>query len=894
MTVGEMWRRLIFFFRRGEFHRDLEEEMQHHMAMKTQAHLDLQERMSATEARNAAQREFGNTLLLRERSRDQWGWGVIEALLQDLGYGLRMLVKNWRSASIAVFSLAVAMALSVAGLSVFNGIMLRPPVATAPDRLVTVYTAGPASQFDGVSYPDYKYYRDSNHSFSGIAAFANEISLRHMTHGDWDGTGTVEAASDNYFSVMGIRPFLGRLFAPGDDDKGALEAILTYSCWKRWGADPKIVGETVVLKPQNPRLSNSSLTIVGVAPKNFTGVVFGFGTDVIIDLATNARIFRAPQSLTERNARRLFLIGRLKSGVTPQRARAELLALSGRLATGYPKADKDRVAVLIPATALPPDARSTGELISGVLIAIVLMVLLIACANVANLLLGLATGRRREILIRAALGATRARLVRQLLTESAILCAVGGAAGFFFASVALAHFSQFSAAMPILGTFNFAANFRTNGTVLAMTLVLILIASLATGLTPAIYASATNVAGALSSEAVVGGTRKGVIRNALVMIQIAVCTLVMVGVGLCLRSLHNLQDVNLGFSPRNLAGVMVGVQPNGRSEAQGQNTYRELKQSASQLPGVQLSSLALEFPLIDSQWSTDGVRIGGEGAQQQAQIPVNIVDGDYFATLGVPLLAGRTFNSLDTKNAPEVVVINHKMAETYWPGASPIGKQMRIQSGNRVVTVVGVVGDSKYGTLDEPMHPVIYYALSQHYLAQLLLIVRTRGNPRLWVQPLSQMVRSLGVGSGIPPFTLDDVMHFTLLVPLLTLQVVSGLGVFALMLAVLGLYGAIFYSVNERKKEIGIRVALGAQPFHLIKLFVRQTAIISGVGVSIGLFLGVAATILFRSQFYRIRPIELHVLIPVALAMVVVSMALAHIAARPWIKADPMEALRYE
>jgi len=428
-----------------------------------------------------------------------------------------------------------------------------------------------------------------------------------------------------------------------------------------------------------------------------------------------------------------------------------------------------------------------------------------------------------------------------------------------------------------------------------MTLILIFIATLVTGLVPATYASSANVAGALSGEAVVGGTRKGFIRNALVVVQVAVCTLVVVGVGLCLRSLHNLQDVNLGFSPRNLVAVMIDAQSNNLSEAQGLNLYSELKRSASQLYGVQSSSLALEFPLIDDQWSTEEAHIEGarDGLQQRVQIPGNVVDGSYFATLGIPLAAGRTFDSSDAKNAPEVVVINHKMAETYWPGDNPIGKQIRIQNGNRVITVVGVVGDGKYGSLDEPTHPVIYYALSQRYLPQLMLIIRTQGNPRQWAQPLSQMVRGLGLRLDTPPFTSDDVLHFTVMVPLLTLRVVSSLGALALMLAIFGLYGAIFYSVNERKKEIGIRVALGAQPFSLIKLFLRQTAMISGVGVSVGLFLGIAATILLRSQFYEIRAVELHVLVPVGFAMAVISTAIAYVAARPWIKVNPLEAIRH-
>ncbi|HEV2222336.1 MAG TPA: ABC transporter permease [Candidatus Acidoferrales bacterium] len=880
------WLTKISLRMRSLFHRraadeELDAELRSHLERQIAANVSAG--MSVAEARRAAMREFGGVEGVKEECRDMRKTNYILDLAQDVRFGLRMLLKNWKLASIAAFSLAVAMALSVAGLSVFNGIMLRPPLATAPEQLVSIFAASAGGEVHNVSYPDYEYYRDNNHSFSGLAAFPQEIGLRPMTVGGTDETGTVESVSDNYFEVMGIRPSLGRLFVPGDDGKRVPEAILTYSGWKRWGADPKIVGKTVELAQQR-----RTLTIVGVAPKDFTGVVFGFSADVITTLAGNSQAF------IQRNNRWLFLIGRLKPAVTQQHVRAEMQTLLGQLAAAYPKTDKDLAVVVTPAKVLPSDARSTAELISAVLMGIVLMVLLIACANVANLLLGLATGRKQEMLIRAALGATRKRLIRQLLTESAILCALGGAAGFLIASVALAQFSQFSALMPLLGTFHFEVNFRTNETVLLMTLALIFIASVATGLTPAIYASATNVAGALSGEAVVGGTHKSYIRNALVVIQVAVCTLVMVGVGLCVRSLQNLKDVNLGFSTRNLAAVMIDLQSNGISEARGLNSYRQLKQAALQLGGAQSCSLAVELPLIDSDWSTDGIRVeGASDAAHWTQIPVNVVDGDYFTTLGIPLLRGRTFNSSDAKKSPEVVLINHEMAETYWRGANPIGKQMRVQSGNRVLTVVGVVGDSKYNTVDETVHPVIYYALSQHYQPALLLAVRTQGDPRLWVQPLSKMVRGFGLQLDGPPFTFNDIMYFSLLIPILTLRVVSALGALALMLAVLGLYGAIFYSVNERKREIGIRVALGAQPFHLLKLFLRQAALISGAGVSIGLFLGVAATILFRSQFYGIRDVDLHVLIPVALAMVLVSMAIAYTAARPWVKVNPMEAIRH-
>jgi predicted permease len=881
--LNDLRLRLRSLFKKNAVESDLNDELRFHFDQHV-AKL-VASGLPPTEANRRAHLALGTDDKIHEDYRDASGIRFFETLLQDIRYGVRILLKNWRPALIAAFSLAVAMALSVAGLSVFNGIMLRPPTAAAPERLVTIYTVAPASDSHNISYPDYRYYRDNNRSFSGVAAVPEEISLIPVTVGGSDQTGLVEASSDNYFEVMAIRPFLGRLFTPGDDDKRVPEALLTYSAWKRWGSDPQIVGKTLVLSRQR-----RAFTIVGVAPKDFTGAFFGFSADVITTLAANNS-----QALTQRNLW-VFLIGRLKPGVTRESAGADMRVLSGQLAVAFPKRDKDRVAVVTPATALSmdPDAQSTAELISAVLMGIVLMVLLIACANVANLLLGLATGRKQEMLIRSALGASRGRLMRQLLTESAILCAFGGIAGFLIASVALAQFSQFSLLMPLLGTFHFAVNFRTNGTVLLMTIALIFIASLATGLTPAICASSTNVAGALSGEAVIGGTHKSYVRNAMVVIQVAVCTLVIVGVGLCVRSLQNLKDVNLGFSARNLASVMIDLQSNGVPEAQRPNSYSQLKQAALQLGGVQSCSLAVELPLIDSDWSTDGIRIEGNSSiAPWTQIPVNWVDGDYFATIGIPLLHGRTFSSSDTKNSPEVVIINHNMAQTYWPGADSVGKQIRIQDGNRVVTVVGVVGDSKYNTLDETVHPVIYYAFSQHYPPALLLTVRTKSNPRLWVQPLSKMVRSFGLQLDGPPFTLNDIMYFSLLIPILTMRVVTALGALALMLAVLGLYGAVFYSVNERKREIGIRVALGAQPFHLVKLFLRQTAIISGVGASVGLFLGIAATILFRSQFYRISPVEWQVLIPVAAAMVLISMAIAYTAARPWIKVSPMEAVRH-
>jgi predicted permease len=874
------------WFSWNKWEQELSEELRFHIEQQTAANIAAG--MPPAEARRQATLQLGAVEGVKENCREERRAFWLETLWADVRFGFRVLLKNWRLTSLAVFSLGVAMAVSVVGLSVFNAVLLRPPAAAAPGQLVTIYTRSPASQFEDVSYADYEFYRDHNQVFSGVAAYPYSVSKYNMTFGNQDEAAAINVVSDNYFTVMGIQPAIGRLFDRGEDDKKTPAAVLSYSCWKRWGADPGIIGKTLTVRTH-------VLTIVGVAPKNVPGTVFGFGTDVFITLAAASQVFQQSELPGERADRELFLVARLKNNVTRQQARAELATLSSQLAAAYPQADKDRVAVMSNASVLPPDSQSTAALISGVLITLVLLVLLIACANVANLLLGLANGRRQEVLIRVALGATRGRLIRQLLTESIILCAASGIVGFLIASVPLAKLSDFHASIPVMGSFEFAANFRVDGTVLAMTLGLILIASLAAGLAPALNSSKPNLSAAMTGEIAVGGTRKGILRNVLVVVQVAVCTLVMVGVGLCLRSLKNLREVDPGFAARNLATVMVDLQGSGYNEAQGRQFYEGLRLAGSQLYGVESVCLAPLLPLGGNAWGTDQVHFEGADNenQQHVEIAYAVVDGNYFATLRIPLLAGRTFESSDAAKSPEVVVVNHKMAETYWPRENPVGKRIRIEDGNRVATVVGVVGDGKYTDLDEPLRPYMYYDLVQHYQTGISLIVRTKGDPHQWLDPLAQIVRKLGARSVLPPVALDDWMKLTLFVPILTLEVVSGLGTLALLLAAVGLYGTIFHSVSERKKEIGIRVALGALPAHLLKLFLRQTAIISGLGVLIGLLLGIAATIIFNSQFYGIHPIEALVLIPVASVMVLVSIVIAYAAARPWINASPMDAVRH-
>jgi predicted permease len=876
--------RIRSFFQRSTVESELDDELRFHLDQHV---AKLVERGTPpAEAVRQARLEFGATDVIKEEVHDARGVRLLDSSVQDLRFAIRILAKNWKLAGIAVFSLAVAMMLGTFGIGVANGVLFRPPVASHPENLVSITSSSPNAPVETLSYPDYVYFRDHAQTVESLAAFPYQITKARLVLGNRDDAGMMEIVSDNYFQTMGIVPALGELFHPGVDASRAPVAVLSYSRWKRWGSDPQIAGKTLLI-------NKHAVTIVGVAPEKFTGSVFGFSADVMISLGTNA-VFSDPHFFTDGQNRWLTLVGRIKPGENRQRVAVEMRSLSAQLAAAQPETNKDHVAVVGPLRTLPVDSRSTAVLLAGVLVAIVLLVLLIACANVANLLLGLSTGRKQEILVRTALGATRGRLIRQLLTESLILCGAGGVLGFAIASAILGRFAHFQTAVPIIGSFDIALDVRADGWVPLLSAAMILVASLATGLAPALHASMSNLAGALSGEAVVGGRRKGILRGALVVVQVAVCTLVMVGVGLCFRSVRNLQSVDTGFDVQHLAGVMSDLGEDGFTEVQRPAIFSQIRAAAAGVPGVSSVSLAIDFPFMDDNWYGDDVELASGGtASAKVHIPRTIVDENYFATMGIALLDGRAFAPSDTKAAPAVAIVNRSMAETYWPGQPAVGKRFTVGDEKKPVTIVGVAANSKYNTLDEETHPVIYYALAQRNEPLVIAIIRTEGNPRPALASFVPKLASFGVKSDMSPFIGTEPLQFALLIPTITLWVILGLGALALLLAVFGLYGAIFYSVNERRKEIGIRVALGAGSRDVLALFFRQCAVVSGIGVAVGVALGIAATVLFRSQFFGIAAVELRVLIPVAAAMMAVALFIAYIAARPWIDVSPMDVVRH-
>ncbi|HEY4838899.1 MAG TPA: ABC transporter permease [Candidatus Acidoferrales bacterium] len=803
-------------------------------------------------------------------------------MFPNLRFSLRILRKHAKLTCIAILSLAIGMAAASVGLSTFNALLVQPPAVPEPNQLLTVYTVTPDAPFNQLSYPDYRYYRDNNQVFSGLCAMPYMISIQPLTFEHKEKQGLINAVSDNYFSVLALQPVLGRWFEPGTDDKPSKSVVLSYPYWKWLGSDRSIIGKSLTV-------NGESRTIIAVAPRGFAGTILTDLPDLWFPISRDA----------DRTRHGLSLIGRMKPGVTRAQALANMQMLSTQLAAAYPETNKQRVAAVTKTSMLPPDSVSDAKFLGTLILAIVALVLFAACANVANLLLALAGVRRHEILIRAALGATRTRLIRQLLLDSAIISVAGGVLGFVLASYGLHRLLEFKPYMPGMGVIPITIDFRPDFAVLAAMFVVILAVGFATGLAPSLHASTPNLAAALSGEIAVGGTRKGRVRNLLVVAQVAACTIVLIGVGLCLKSLLNLRKVDLGFSARNVAILTLNdLQSEGdrHSEPQGRALYASIREKVAQLPGVESIALADIFPL---GWSgnpgSDHVQAGDAPVDpvHAESIGSGNVDSDYFSTLGIPVLAGRVFQESDTPKSAEVIVVNHTMAEKFWPHQNPVGRTVRVQDGKRNVTVIGVVADTKLEDVDEEPTSLFYYALSQHYQSNISLLVRTQGKPAQLTSALEDVFQKLDPLLGYRTITMEENRNFAFYIPRLVLICISGFGGLAFLLAAAGLYGAVFYSVSERTREMGIRVALGAQQWDLWKLIFRQTSSITAVGIVLGIAGGIAASILARSLLYQIQTVEWLVLFGVAFVMLAMTIVTAYSAARPWMRVDPMKSVRH-
>jgi len=815
----------------------------------------------------------------------------MQTLWQDLRYGARTLVKNPGFTSIAVLTLALGIGANTAIFTWLKAVFFQPlPGVGASHRLCMLHSVLTRSDNReiSVSYPDYKDYRDRNEVFSGLAAFDLE------TFNLLDGDGQPERVwgslvSGNYFDVLGARMAVGRSFAPDEDRTPGTHpvVVISHKLWQgRFASDPALIGKTI-------KLNQRDFTVIGVAAKGFGGSYVGLKLDLWVPVMMSPQITVRGDLLNARDSQWLLAIGRLKDGVSLAQAQAGMQTIAAQLAKDYPPTDEGMGAALFTVINEPNGA---GQMLPvlAVLMVVAGLVLLIACANVANLLLARAAGRSRELGIRTALGASRGRLIRQMLTESLLLAVMGCAVGMLLAVWVS---DAMSALLPPLGlplSLNLEWDYRVPG--FALTLALLTV--VAVGLAPALRATSVDPIVSLRDEAGNIGAmmRRSRLRSALVVIQIAVSLVLLISAGLFIRTLAQERRVNLGFDPEHALLLSMDLFPNGYDQKRGVEFYRQLIPRVDSVPGVQSVSLSSRVPPMLFSSSSRSFEIEGytQRADEMINVEYEVVAPRYFQTMRIPLIGGREFSETDQAQSSPAVIVNENMARRYWAGRSAVGGRLRDGSG-KWRTVIGVARDVKYFGPTEPERPWVYFPLAQYYSPQMTLVARTAGDPWQALAGVRSKVRALD--GTLPLFDQETLVTHSgvaLFLDRLAVIFLSVFGLLALALGALGLYGVLAYAVAQRTHEIGVRMALGAQAKDVLKLVVTQGMVLAMIGVAVGLLAAFALTRLMASLLFGVSPTDPLTFAVIALFLTAVALLACWIPARRATKVDPMVALRYE
>ena len=818
-------------------------------------------------------------------------------MLADLRYAVRSLHKSPGFTAAAVLTLALGIGANTTIFSFINAILLRPPEGVAdPSRVVAIYTSDFSSgPFGTSSYPDFEAIREEGSVFSSVAVY--DLRPLSLALGDEAEMITGQTVSGDFFSLVGAVPALGRLLGPDDArvQGGEAVAVISHRLWlRRFGGDPQVVGRDL-------RLNGQGFKVVGVAARGFGGLVRGIGADVWIPATMIPVLQPGSDDLSNLGSRAFFVVGRLRPGVTPAQAQSRLAALARARFEQFPdywrtvSGEGRRLTVLPEAQSrVPPQGRGLALGAAALLMIAVGLVLLIACANIANLLLARASHRRREIAVRIALGASRLQLVRHLLTESLVLAAMGAGAGLLLAQWAAG--AAAAIRLPMLPV-RISLDVGLDARVLGFTALVAVITGLAFGLAPALRGTRPQLIDELKREATLARGRWLSLRNALVVLQVAVSLVLLVGAGLFVRSLGRAEGVDPGFDPRNVALMTLELTSNGFDESRGRALYDQLLERARAMPGVESVTLAREVPLSGC-CSRRGTTIEGYQPRQGESTEINwsVVGPHYFRTLRIPLSQGRDFAPQDRAGAPPVIIVNQAFARRYWPGQDPLGKRVSLRGpGGPFAEVVGVARDGKYRTLGEDPLPFLYVPFAQLYRSPMTLHVRTSGDPAALLPELRAEVRTLAPGLPIiNPTTLEEAASVALLPHRLGAALLGTLGGLAAVLAVLGLYGVLAYSVTQRTREFGIRGALGAARRRLVLQVIGEGMLLAGAGTAIGLALSVAATRLVRGFLFGVSPLDPAAFGVMTLLIGCVTLVASYLPARRATRVSPMEALRYE
>ncbi len=822
----------------------------------------------------------------------------METLLQDIRYGARVLLKSRGFAAVAVLSLALGIGANTAIFSLVDKLLLRSLPVEAPDELVllTSESVNPHFVNNIFSYPDYADYRDQNEVLSGLTAFIQ--MPEKLGSEDHPEQVLAEIVSGNYFDVLGVKTARGRAFLPEEDKTPGTHpvTVLSYGLWqRRFGADPEIIGKAVPINGLN-------YTVIGIAPQNFTGLNIESSTDLWVPVRMFPQLMPQTFSFDERRMAWLRVAGRLKPGVTIAQAEASLDTLARQIREGtLPASDLN-----LPFNERRMRVEPGGKGISflrpklgpplTLLMGFVGLILLIACANVANLLLARSTVRRKEIAVRLAIGASRGRLIRQMLTESALLAFAGGAAGLILApwlsDLLIAYQSKVVSQHASL-------NNVVDGRVLGFTLLVSLLAGFIFGIVPALQSSRDDLVPALKDDAMMGGGRERFLsaRHVLVIAQVALSLVVLIGAGLLTRSLRNFFAIDPGFNPENVMVAGIELPPDRYDKNRGREFIRELTERLKTTAGVRDVATADRVPLGGGLGKVF-VKIEGYEAEpgENLGIDYNSVGPGYHELMGIPLIAGRGFTERDREGSPGVVVINEAFARQYFPNQNAIGKRISRGPGNPWLEIVGITRDLKFHSLTEtPIPHLDLPALQMPFSPYQRVLVRTAGDASDFLPVIGREVSALDSGILLSnTTTLSGELSNSIATERMAAMLSGLFGFVALLIAAIGLYGVIAYAVNRRTREIGIRLALGAKTSDVLSLIIRQAVMLVLAGVAVGLVSAFALTRFMSSLLYGISTTDISTFAAVSGLLIAVGLAACYIPARRAARVDPMEALRYE
>jgi predicted permease len=817
----------------------------------------------------------------------------MHSLWQDVRQGARMLVKSPAFTATVVLTLGLGIGANAAVFSIVNTLLLTPlPVADPGNLYVVSVTHQDNERPHQVSWADYVDYRDRGTVFSELSAYS--IGFAGLSAGDRADRIAVSYVTGNFFPMLGIRPGYGRLLLPHEGDAYGADPVIVLgrSYWKkRFNGDPAVVGRQVLVNGQ-------PFTVVGVVPEGFYGVYALVELDAYMPFGMIFPESAYRETRTRRDNHELRVIGRLRPGVTPAQAQAGLDVLAQQLEQQYPDTNKTvRARLIAERLARPePNAADSNPYVAGVFLLLVGLVLLVACVNVVNLLLVRATTRQRELAVRAALGAGRIRLVRQLLTESLLLAVAGGLAGAAIGRwiSALIGGLKLPADLPI--RFDLSFDWRVFGYIAAVALGV----GLAVGLLPALRASRTDLNDVLRDggrSMADGGSRQRA-RSLLVVGQVAVSLVLLVAAGLFVRSVQRAQSVDLGFDHRRVLNLSMDVSQLAMDEAAGRSFYRELEARVGSLPGVTSVSYAYSTPF---GYYSSGEYVEVEGAppvpNERRQAPgYNMVGAEYFRTLNVPIVRGRGFTPDDDERGRHVAVINEFMAARLWPGQDAIGKRFRMDGGDRAwLEVVGISRTGKYSNIFEDPGMYFFAPIAQHYRSLRVLHVRTSGSPDALAPAVEKEVRALN-----PELPVYDVRSLTKMLDgpngffLLQIGALFGgaLGVLGLVLALVGVYGVVSYAAAQRTREIGVRMALGAQRPDILRLIVGRGLVLVAIGISAGMAAAFGVSRLLGTLLFGISPSDPLTFTVIPLALGLMALAASYLPALRATRVDPMVALR--